>query len=112
MTVSMLSLAGFPPLVGFVGKFLVFGSAVDNDLTWLAIVGAVGSMISLGYYLRVLAVLWLGTPDPARSTKILRVPAAVGVVAIAAAVLTVGLALGASPVIAVCRGAAESLLAP
>ena len=39
LTLSMLSLAGFPPLSGFVGKFLLFGSAVENDLTWLAIVG-------------------------------------------------------------------------
>ncbi len=112
MTISMLSLAGFPPLAGFVGKFLVFGAAIDQDMLWLAIVGAVGSIISLGYYLRVLSVLWLGSPDPGRSTKMLRIPAAVGAVAIASAVLTVGLAIGASPVLDVCRGAAESLLAP
>ena len=43
MTLAMLSLAGFPPLAGFVGKFLLFGSAVEDDLTWLAIVGAVGT---------------------------------------------------------------------
>jgi NADH-quinone oxidoreductase subunit N len=112
MTVSMLSLAGFPPLAGFVGKFLIFGAAIDQDLLWLAIVGAVGSIISLGYYLRLLAVVWLGDPDPARSPKILRVPAAVGAVAVVSAVMTVGLAIGASPVVDVCRGAAESLLAP
>ncbi|MGD9696658.1 MAG: NADH-quinone oxidoreductase subunit N [Thermoleophilia bacterium] len=111
MALSMLSLAGFPPLSGFIGKFLLFGSAVDADLTWLAIVGAVGSMVSLGYYLRVIAVMWLSEPDrPPR--KLLRVP---GPVALATAVLTVGiiaLALFASPVLDACRGAAEALLAP
>jgi NADH-quinone oxidoreductase subunit N len=111
MTVSMLSLAGFPPLSGFVGKFLLFGAAVENDLTWLAVVGAVGSIISLGYYLRVLSVMWFGVPDPGAGRKFLRIPGPVGFVAVTAAVATVGLAIGAGLVLDVCRGAAEALLA-
>jgi NADH-quinone oxidoreductase subunit N len=111
MTVSMLSLAGFPPLAGFVGKFLVFGAAVDVGWTWLAAIGAFGSMISLGYYLRVLNVMWLGQPDPDRPRKLLRVPGAVGFVAFVSAAATLGLALAASPLIDACRGAAEALLA-
>jgi len=114
MTISMLSLAGFPPLAGFVGKFLVFGSAIDQDLLWLAIVGAAGSIVSLGYYLRVVGTVWLGRSDAAGAAgpaKVLRVPAAVGAVAILSALLTIGIAIAASPILDLCRGAAEALLA-
>ena len=112
MTLSMLSLAGFPPLAGFVGKFLLFESAIEADLLWLAIVGAVGSMISLGYYLRVAGTLWLTDPDEAAGRKHLRTPAAVGGVAITMGVAIIGLAISASLVLDLCRGAAEALLAP
>jgi NADH-quinone oxidoreductase subunit N len=117
MAVSLLSLAGFPPLAGFVGKFLLFGSAVQEDVYWLAIVGAVGSMVSLGYYLRVLGVMFLGAaPDPAVEggpvRKILRIHPSVGSVAILSAAAVVGFAIAAGPVLDLCRGAAESLLAP
>jgi NADH-quinone oxidoreductase subunit N len=112
MTVSMLSLAGFPPLAGFVGKFLLFESAIEADLLWLAIVGAVGSMISLGYYLRVAGTLWLTDPDEVGARKHLRTPPAVGGVAITMGVAIIGLALSASLVLDLCRGAAEALLAP
>ncbi len=108
LTVAMLSLAGFPPLSGFVGKFLLFGAAVDADLTWLAIVGAVGSMISLGYYLRVLAVTW--TEEPAEGAKRLRVPSAVGSVAIASAALVVAFAIGGGLLIDLCRDAAQAII--
>jgi len=48
----MLSLTGIPLTGGFTGKFYVFRAAVENDLTWLAVVGAVTSVISAFYYLR------------------------------------------------------------
>ncbi len=113
MTLSMLSLAGFPPLSGFVGKFLLFGSAVNDDMTWLAIVGALGSAVSLAYYLRVAVVMWAPVPEAGPGgRKVLRVPVATAVVAVASTVCVVGLAIGASPLLRVCRDAAFSLLAP
>ncbi|WP_217914336.1 NADH-quinone oxidoreductase subunit N [Miltoncostaea marina] len=111
MTVAMLSLAGFPPLSGFVGKFLLFGSAVEADLTWLAIVGAVGSMISLGYYLRVVWVTWAPPLDGA-ARRTFAVPGPVGLATVGSAVAVIALTLLASPVLDACRGAAEALLAP
>ena len=107
LTIAMLSLAGIPPLSGFIGKFLLFGAAVDADLTWLAIVGAVGSMISLGYYLRVLGIAWL--QDPPTGQKRLRMPASVGAVAVTCAVLVVAFALGAGLLIDLCRDAAQTI---
>ena len=60
MTISMLALAGFPATAGFIGKFYLIDASVAGDYTWLGIVIVVGSMISLGYYLRVIAVMWMG----------------------------------------------------
>ncbi|MGO9976441.1 MAG: NADH-quinone oxidoreductase subunit N [Solirubrobacteraceae bacterium] len=60
LTVAMLALAGVPGTVGFVGKFQLIHALVDGDYTWLAIVLVIGAMISLGYYLRVVAAIWMG----------------------------------------------------
>ena len=63
MTIAMLSLAGFPATAGFIGKFYLIRAAVDGGYTWLAIMIVVGSMISLAYYLRVIAVMWMTPLD-------------------------------------------------
>ncbi len=57
MAVLMFSLAGVPPLVGFVAKLYVFTAAVQAGLIWLAILGVVNSVVSAYYYLRVVAVM-------------------------------------------------------
>ncbi len=58
LTVSLFSLAGIPPLAGFVGKFYLFKSAVTAGYTGLAIIAALNSVVSLYYYLRVVVVLY------------------------------------------------------
>ena len=63
MTIAMLALAGIPGTVGFIGKFQLIHALVNGDYTWLAIVLVLGSMISLGYYLRVVASIWMRAPD-------------------------------------------------
>jgi NADH-quinone oxidoreductase subunit N len=62
MTIGMLSLAGIPGTVGFVAKFQLIHALVSGGYTWLAIVLVIGSMISLGYYLRVVAMIWMRGP--------------------------------------------------
>ncbi len=59
MTVAMLGLAGIPGTVGFIGKFQLIHALVAGSYTWLAIVLVIGSMLSLGYYLRVVAAMWM-----------------------------------------------------
>ncbi len=59
MSIAMLALAGIPGTVGFIGKFQLIHAMVDGGYTWLAIVLVIGSMISLGYYLRVIAAMWM-----------------------------------------------------
>ncbi len=65
MSIAMLALAGIPGTVGFIGKFQLIHALVDGGYTWLAIVLVLGSMISLGYYLRVIAALWMRDEVPA-----------------------------------------------
>jgi NADH-quinone oxidoreductase subunit N len=60
MTIAMLSLAGFPATAGFIGKFYLIDASVAGDYTWLGLVIVVGSVVSLVYYLRVVAVMWMG----------------------------------------------------
>jgi NADH-quinone oxidoreductase subunit N len=60
MTIAMLSLGGFPATAGFIGKFYLIDATVSGDYTWLGIVIVVGSVVSLAYYLRVIAVMWMG----------------------------------------------------
>jgi NADH-quinone oxidoreductase subunit N len=65
MTIAMLSLAGFPATAGFFGKVTLIGAAVDNGYAWLGVVIVLGSAISLAYYLRVVAAVWMRAPDEA-----------------------------------------------
>jgi NADH-quinone oxidoreductase subunit N len=64
LTISMLALAGFPGTAGFIGKFFLIEAAVEGDFTWLGVTIVVGTMISLVYYLRVVAAVWM-RPLPA-----------------------------------------------
>ncbi|HEY6761327.1 MAG TPA: NADH-quinone oxidoreductase subunit N [Baekduia sp.] len=59
LTLAMLSLAGMPATAGFIGKFTLIDAAADGGYTWLGIVIVIGSMISLAYYLRVVAAMWM-----------------------------------------------------
>jgi NADH-quinone oxidoreductase subunit N len=59
ITISMLALAGLPGTAGFIGKLFLIEAAVDGDFTWLGVAIAVGTMLSLGYYLRVIAAVWM-----------------------------------------------------
>jgi NADH-quinone oxidoreductase subunit N len=59
MTLFMLSLAGFPPLAGFTGKFYVFRAAVLSGNTILAVIGVLNSLLSVVYYLRVVVAMYM-----------------------------------------------------
>lgn len=59
LTIAMLALAGLPPTAGFIGKLYLFEALVAADWTWLGVMIAVGTMISLVYYMRVVAMIWM-----------------------------------------------------
>jgi NADH-quinone oxidoreductase subunit N len=58
MTIFLLSMAGIPPLGGFMAKFYVFSAAVKSKFYWLAIIGVLNSAVSVYYYLRVTVVMY------------------------------------------------------
>jgi NADH-quinone oxidoreductase subunit N len=68
LTISMLALAGLPATVGFIGKLYLIEALVEGDYTWLAVFIAVGTMVSLAYYLRVVAAMWMRPATDAAAT--------------------------------------------
>lgn len=63
----MLSLAGIPPTAGFLGKFFVFGAAINNGVGWLAAIGVINSIISVFYYFRIIRPMFFDPiPDGAQ----------------------------------------------
>ena len=72
MTVFLLSLGGFPPLAGFIGKWYIFNAAVQEGYYWLAIIGVLTSVVSVFFYLRIVVMMWMTEgPEVARP----RIPA-------------------------------------
>src|SRR5919106_82452 len=62
LVVAFLSLLGLPPLAGFVGKLELFRAAIDADQAWLAAIAVVNTVVSLYYYVRVIAAAVLESP--------------------------------------------------
>jgi NADH-quinone oxidoreductase subunit N len=67
MTVFMLSLAGIPPLGGFVGKFYIFSAAIQSGYVGLAVIGVLNSVVSVYYYVGVLVRMYM-TEGPTEVT--------------------------------------------
>jgi NADH-quinone oxidoreductase subunit N len=64
MAIFMLSLIGFPPTLGMVGKFYLFRSAIEGGYTGLAVIGVLTSLVSAYYYLRVVVNMYMRDGDP------------------------------------------------
>ena len=81
LTISMLALAGLPGTAGFIGKLYLMEGAVGSSYTWLAVAIAIGTMISLAYYLRVVAAVWMrpaAAAVPGESSDTRELPAMAG----------------------------------
>jgi NADH-quinone oxidoreductase subunit N len=112
MWAFMLSFAGLPPTGGFVGKFFVLSSAYDRGWTWLVIVGVIGTLISLYYYLAVIRALYMRSPlemqlaptggSPPREFLL-------GTSVFVAMAVTIGSFIFVGPLIDLAQNAAESL---
>jgi NADH-quinone oxidoreductase subunit N len=107
MLVLMFSLAGVPPMVGFFGKFYVLQAAVDADMTWLALAGAVASVIGAFYYLRIVFFMYFGKETEGVESRM--APAQWTMLVAVAVIMVVGIVnlFGIEPAAAI---AAESLV--
>ena len=63
MLIALLSLAGIPPLAGFIAKLVLFKKAIEHNFTSLAIIGAISSVISLYYYLKIIVFMYFKETD-------------------------------------------------
>lgn len=68
ITITMLSLAGIPPVAGFFAKYYVFLSAIESGYTWLVLVGVLSSLIGVYYYFRIIIAMF--QPADRESTQI------------------------------------------
>ena len=79
MTVFLLSLGGFPPTAGFIGKWYLFSAAVNAGEYSLAIIGVLTSVVSVFFYLRVVVMMYMADETATAPTT---VPTAVSVCAL------------------------------
>jgi proton-translocating NADH-quinone oxidoreductase chain N len=86
MLVFFLSLVGIPPTAGFVGKFVVLGAAINQEMYFLAIVAIINSVISLYYYFFVVRQMFFA--DGEETT-----PLSVGMPVMATVAVTTALVL-------------------
>src|SRR3954453_23282668 len=77
LTIGMLALARLPGPSGFMGKLFLIEASVDGDSTWLGVAIVIGTMVSLAYYLRIIAAVWM-LPEPAVAPPAEPMPAIAG----------------------------------
>jgi len=94
LTLCLLSLAGIPLTVGFVGKLYLFGAAVQAGWVWLAIIAVLNSVVSAFYYLHVVVVMYMREPGEAVSMERAGWPLGVALAICVAGVLALGLVPG------------------
>lgn len=104
----LLSMAGLPPLAGFVAKLYVFRAAVEAGLAWLAVAGVLASVVAAAYYFRVVRAMYFEEGEEGLARPLDREVRWSAALASAAAVLFL---LAAPPVIEAAARAA-SVIAP
>ena len=92
--IAMLSLAGMPPLGGFVAKVFVFAAAVQSNLIWLAVVGVLNSIIGLYYYMTVLKYVYLYRAEGDEQPLPISAPFKLGLAVLTVLIILIGTLFG------------------
>jgi len=109
MAIALFSLGGIPPLAGFVGKLYLFLPAVGRGLWWLALLGALLSVVSLYYYLMVVRQLYLVEDAPPGAKKItVATPLSVAIALCAIGIVAFGIYPG--PLLQVAKWATSTFV--
>jgi NADH-quinone oxidoreductase subunit N len=94
LTVFLLSLGGFPPTVGFIGKWYIFGAAVQEKLIGLAVLGVLTSVVSVFFYLRIVVMMYMTDEKAPGHRPSLPAVAAAGLIIALVAVFYLGVLPG------------------
>jgi NADH-quinone oxidoreductase subunit N len=106
MAIFMFSMAGIPPMAGFIGKLYVFLAAVQAGMWTLAIIGVLTSVIGAYYYLRVIKVMYFDDAQPAFDAR----PASLSFVAWTTALVTTFFFIVPAPIVTAAEAAAKALI--
>lgn len=90
MLLSLVSMAGIPPLAGFMGKFYIFAGAIKEGLIWLPVAGVLFSVVSVYYYFGVVKAMYL--KEPINSTPIVTSkPLTIGIFISVISIIAIGI---------------------
>jgi NADH-quinone oxidoreductase subunit N len=87
----LFSLAGIPATAGFIGKFFLFKAAIEKGFYTLALIGVANSLVSIGYYLKVVYILYMRDPVEAQAPPELALADRVALGLCAAGILALGI---------------------
>ena len=108
LTLSMISLIGIPPTVGFMAKVYIFGSAIDTGFEWLAVAGVINSVVSAYYYLRVVKVMFLN--NESSETEVIRPGFGVSTAVSITTLSTFIFGIYPTPIIELAQNAIQSIM--
>ncbi|WP_019552774.1 NADH-quinone oxidoreductase subunit N [Propionispira raffinosivorans] len=106
MTVSLMSMAGLPPMAGFIGKMYIFMAIADNGYLWLAILGLVISMISVYYYILVVRTMYR---NAVKDQQIFTMSGSLRIVALLSLIATLFIGIYPAPLATLANAAAMAL---
>ncbi len=70
LSIFLISLTGLPPTAGFIGKLYLFAALVKSEWIWLAIIGAMNSVVSLYYYVKIFRNMYLRPDERTESSAL------------------------------------------
>jgi NADH-quinone oxidoreductase subunit N len=106
MAIFMFSMAGIPPMAGFIGKLYVFLAAVQAGMWTLATIGVLTSVIGAYYYLRIIKVMYFDEAQPAFDAR----PASLSFVAWTTGLVTTFFFIVPAPIVTAAEAAAKALI--